>query len=138
MLELKKPEVTDISYISINQRGEKKAFEVTKKSPVGGILKDYANPIAELDARNKPGYKSRNSQHQDVVKNYDFAPTLSCLKKPEKKKISKIKALLILLTMIMGAILVWIPSEITGSLFGVSLIGYVINQFASSNLAVQH
>ena len=127
---------TDVSFVE--KTGDRtNVYEVTKQSPIGGVLRNHVNAVANLDARDRPGYRNRHHR-PEVFKSHDYAEPMSILRKERRiKKINAISVLLLILVVSMAILMVVNSTKITGILFGVSLFGFILNQLLHKEVAVE-
>lgn len=125
----------DISYVE--KTGKRtNTYEVRKESPLGGVLHNYAKPVAELAAREKPGYRNKCNR-PEVFKSYDYAQPLTILRKERRiKKINAISVILLIMIVSMAILMVVNPTTNTGLLFGVALFGFVVHQLLHKEVAI--
>ncbi len=109
----KNNDVIDVSFVSYS-KDRIHVFNTGPKSKLGKTIKNYANPVAALDARDKPGYVNKNAIREPESKMYDFAPPLKVLKRNKKsKRVFIFNILLSALTVLFGLLFKMAPSILT-------------------------
>ena len=128
----------DVSYIERTRDGRKNVYEVTRQSAHGSCLHNWARPVAELDARNKPGYRNRNQPPEPIFRNYDHAKPMSFLRKERRvRKVTILTGLLLSTLIVSGGLMIYTHSFVFGAIFGLSLFGFIINQLLTKDVAVE-
>ena len=128
----------DVSYIERTHDGRKNVYEVTRQSAHGNCHRNWARPIEELDARQKPGYRNKNQPPEPIFRNYDHVKPMSFLRKERPvRKITILTSLLVFTMIASGGLLIYSHNVVFGAIFGLSLFGFIINQLLTKDVAVE-